>query len=106
MSTLQIVRFTTHDEYIAFAETEIRRVFHAVNATAPEGLQYLAVRSGREFLLMLNLAYPAANPLLGIETAAHFRRALPNWTSDNAAPKPFTVIGNYNTLSPAQETSK
>ncbi|MFE5785735.1 hypothetical protein ACQR36_23200 [Rhodococcus erythropolis] len=106
MSTLQIVRFSTHDESIASAETEIRRVFHAVTAAAPEDMQYLAVRSGSEFPLMLNLANPAGNPLLDIETAAHFRRALPNWTSDNAAPEPFTVIGNYNMLSPAQETSK
>ncbi|MQP33577.1 hypothetical protein GEO20_16620 [Rhodococcus erythropolis] len=106
MSTLQIVRFTTHDEHTASAETEIRRVFHAVTAPAPEDMQYLAVRSGHEFLLALNHADPAANPLLDIEPAAHFRRALPNWTSDNAAPKPFTVIGNYNMLAPAQETSK
>jgi hypothetical protein len=106
MSTLQIVRFTTHEESIASAETEIRRVFHAVNAAAPEDMQYLAVRSGCDFVLALNLADPAANPLLDIESAAHFRRALPNWTSDNAAPEPFTVIGNYNILAPAQETSK
>ena len=106
MSTLQIVRFTTHDEYTASAETQIRRVFHAVTAAAPEDMQYLAIRSGREFLLMLNLADPAANPLLDIETAAHFRRALPNWTSDNAAPKPFTVIGNYNMLELVQDDPK
>ncbi|NHE67705.1 hypothetical protein G9U53_25645 [Rhodococcus sp. D-46] len=106
MSTLQIIHFTTHDESIGSAETEIRRVFHAVTAVAPENMQYLAVRSGSEFFLMLNLADPAANPLLGIDSAAHFRRALPNWTSDNAAPKPFTVVGNYNMLAPIQETSK
>ncbi len=106
MSTLQIVRFTTHDESIGSAETEIRRVFHTVTAVAPEGMQYLAVRSGSEFFLMLNLADPAANPLLGIDSAAHFRRALPNWTYDGAAPQPFTVIGNYNMLAPAQETSQ
>lgn len=106
MSTLQIVRFTTHDEYTTSAETEVCRVFHTVTAVAPESMQHLAVRSGREFFLMLNLADPAANPLLGIGSAAYFRRALPNWTSDGAAPQPFTVIGNYNMLAPAQEASQ
>lgn len=86
MSPLQIVRFAAHQGSAPLVEEEIRHIFQAVSASAPKRIQYLAARSGHEFLLALNLADPSVNPLLHIETATRFRSALPNCTSDDPTP--------------------
>lgn len=97
MSTVQIVRFSTDDASVSTAAAHIRHIFADLANSRPEGMRYLAVQSGNEFHLLLDLDDAASNPLFGVESALRFRDNLSTWTSGDRAPVEFTVLGSYNT---------
>jgi hypothetical protein len=67
--SLQIVQFTAMSDHVADVETGIEKLFGAVEAAAPEQVQYLAART-----------------------------ALPGWTMTAPTPRAMTVLGNYRML--------
>jgi hypothetical protein len=98
--SLQIVQFTATRGYAADAEASIETLFAAVEAAAPQQVQYLAARAvdSADFMLLLHLAANRTNPLLEIAEGTAFRTALPGWTPSRPAPREMTVLGNYRML--------
>lgn len=95
--SLQIVRFTTDPDDAAAVEEGVDRLFRAVRSAQPDGMRYLATRHGErpEFLLLLHLAEPTANPLLTLPEAAAFREHMAGWARSRPAPEELTVLGSY-----------
>lgn len=81
-------------------QTGIEKLFAAVQAAAPEQIQYLAARTAAnaDFILLLHLAANGPNPLPEITEGAAFRTALPGWTTTAPTPREMTVLGNYRML--------
>jgi hypothetical protein len=98
--SLQIVQFTATSEHVADAETGIEKLFGAVEAAAPERVQYLAARTAgnSDFILLLHLAANRHNPLPELTEGAALRTALPGWTLNPPQPRQLTVLGNYRML--------
>jgi hypothetical protein len=98
--SLQIVQFTATSEHAADAETGIEKLFGAVEAAAPEQVQYLAARTAgnADFILLLHLAANRPNPLPQITEGAAFRAALPGWAVNPPQPRQLKVLGNYRML--------
>lgn len=95
--SVQIVRFRTATEHLPEVEEAVRGLFAAIEAAAPAGLDYTAVRvgDGAEFLLMLELAEGAVNPLPGIPEALAFRARVADWAGAPVPPQPVTVLARY-----------
>lgn len=98
--SLQIVQFTATRDHAADAEANIETLFAAVEAAAPQQVQYLAVRAfdSPAFTLLLHLAGNKTNPLLELPEGTAFRNALPGWTPNRPAPRELAVLGNYRML--------
>jgi hypothetical protein len=98
--SLQIVQFTATSEHATDVETGIAKLFEAVEAAAPQQVQYLAARTAgnADFILLLHLAANRPNPLPEITEGAAFRTALPGWTKTAPIPQEMTVLGNYRML--------
>jgi hypothetical protein len=77
--SLQIMQLTATSDQVADVETEIEKLFGAVEAAAPEQVQYLATRTAgnAEFILLLHLTASRPDPLPDITEGAAFRTALP-----------------------------
>lgn len=93
--SVQILRFTTAPERIPEVEEAVTKLFAAVDAAGPDGIDYTAMRVGQdgEFVLILRLA--DANPLLDIPQAQEFRARLAEWARGPVAPRPAVVLGRY-----------
>jgi hypothetical protein len=98
--SLQIVRFTATSDHAVDIEAGIEKMFAALEAAAPQRVQYLAARTVEtaDFTLLLHLAGNRTNPLLEITEATAFRTALPGWTVNRSAPQQMTVLGDYRML--------
>lgn len=96
--SLQIVRFSTASQQIPRVEEAIRTLFAAIEAAAPAGIDYTAMRvgDGPEFLLTLRLADADANPLLDIPEALAFRTRIAHWAGGPVPPQPVAVLGRYS----------
>ncbi|MEV4714154.1 hypothetical protein [Micromonospora sp. NPDC049374] len=96
--SLQIVRFNTEAPQVPRVEEALRKLFAAIEAAAPTGIDYTAVRvgDGPEFLLTLQLAGAGANPLLDIPEALAFRTEIARWANGPVPPQPATVLGRYS----------
>jgi hypothetical protein len=95
--SVQIVRFTTAPDRVPEVEEAVRDLFAAIEEAAPTGVEYTAARVGEdaEFLLVLRLDDPGANPLLGIREALGFRARIAGWAGAPVPPRPVTVLGRY-----------
>lgn len=99
--SLQIVQFTATRDHSADVEASIEKLFAAVEAAAPQQVQYLAARTvdSADFTLLLHLAGNRPNPLLELPEGTAFRNALSGWTPNRPAPRDMAVLGNYRMLS-------
>lgn len=95
--SLQIVRFTAPAEQGPEVEEAITQLFTALERVAPTGVSYSAVRvgDGAEFLLTLQLADAATNPLTDIAEARSLRAKIADWAGAPVPPQPATVLGRY-----------
>ncbi|APE34797.1 hypothetical protein BOX37_13525 [Nocardia mangyaensis] len=96
--SVQIVRFRTSPEQATAVAEQIRAVFSAVRATAPQGMHYTALRETDQpvFTPILELSDGAENPLPSIPSAAAFRDWLPSRTGDYPVPRSCTIVGRYS----------
>ena len=96
--SVQIVHFGTDPQRAGEVEEAIRSLFLAVEAAAPQGIEYTAARIGdsSQFLLMLALADDAANPLLEIPEAGAFRNTMADWAGGPVSPSTLHFLGRYS----------
>lgn len=95
--SVQIVQFGTEPSQVAEVEKAIRKLFVALEAAAPTGIEYTAARVGdsSQFLLTLSLPDDAANPLLGFPEAGEFRDKVGEWAGGPVPPSTLHFIGRY-----------
>lgn len=99
MTVLEILRFSAGDAQAADIAAAIKRMFTAVEAAAPQGIQYLAAQFDEdEFLLVLHLADGVDNPLTQIDEAVEFRNSMRHSGSPLPQPHRIRVLGNYRLL--------
>lgn len=95
--SIQIVQFGTDAQRVDEVEEAIRKLFAAVKAAAPAGIEYTAARIGdsSRFLLTLVLPDDGVNPLLEIPEAGVFRGKVGEWAGGPVPPATLHVIGRY-----------
>lgn len=95
--SVQIVQFGTDPQRVGEVEEAIRKLFAAVEAAAPAGIEYTAARIGDSSQFLLTLALPdgAANPLLEIPEAGAFRGKVSEWSGGPVPPSTLHLIGRY-----------
>lgn len=94
--SVQIVRFSTTVEQIPEVEAAIKKMFAAIDAAAPTGIEYTAARAGDGAEFLLTLQVTDANPLLEIEEALAFRAKVAKWVGAPVPPQPLAVLGHYS----------
>ncbi len=95
--SVQILQFGTDPQRVGEVEEAIRKLFAAIEAAAPAGIEYQAARIGDspQFLLTLALPDGAASPLLEIPEAAAFRARVGEWAGDPVPPSTLHFVGRY-----------
>lgn len=96
--SVQTLRFRTTHQQAPTVSEEITALFAAVQAAAPPGIRYTALREADEpvFTLILELADATENPLPSIPAAVAFRNWLPTQTDDDLTPRPCTMLSRYS----------
>lgn len=92
-----MVRFRTPADKTPQVRSQLEKVFGALEAAAPRGVTYRAYASTSEpeFLLVLDLAEGAPNPLLQLPDAGRLREMIAEWAGAPVPPAEFTVEGVY-----------
>jgi len=95
--TVQMIRFSTAEANVAEVESAIATMSAGIAAARPAGTRYAACKlaDGRTFLLLLELADGATNPLPDIPEAREFQQRMTGWAGEPPAPSPVTVVGSY-----------
>ncbi|WP_125728562.1 hypothetical protein [Kibdelosporangium aridum] len=74
----------------------VHAAFDAVEAEQPQGIRYAYLRSGEQFVALLEVADGVENPLPGIEAARSLQATVAKLAVGPApSPEPFEILGAY-----------
>jgi hypothetical protein len=96
--TVLMVRFEASEQGVAAVTKAVQAAFAAVTREHPDGIRYQYYRcgGGSEFIALLELADPAANPLFGIEEARELQAAMAEQAIGGPpTPTPLELLGWY-----------
>jgi hypothetical protein len=79
---LQIIRASAKPEHAADLEAAAAKVFAALHELQPDGLRYASLRVTQDsYLILLEVADGAENPLPSIPASQEFQAGVPGWLS-------------------------
>jgi hypothetical protein len=95
---VMMIRAKIRPEMVGEVEMAAKKVFAEVENAKPEGLQYAAAKvpNGVEFVIFLNLAEGAQNPLSTLPAYRDFMHRLKDWIAGPPSQEPLTMVGSYN----------
>jgi hypothetical protein len=95
--SLQLVRFGADPHIAPQLRSQLTSVCAALDAASASGVSYTAYvsESGTDFILALELADPAANPLVTLPEAMTLRDTIGRAVGGTVAPETFTIVGAY-----------
>ncbi|WP_084426273.1 hypothetical protein [Kibdelosporangium aridum] len=93
---LLMIRYTVPPDEVSSVTEAVRTAFEAVDAEQPQGIRYAYLRSGEQFMALLEVADGVENPLPGIEAARNLQATVAKLAVGPApSPEPFEVLGAY-----------
>jgi hypothetical protein len=96
---LQVVRAGVKPGHAADLEAAAAKVFAALAALQPDGLRYASLRvAGDGYLILLEVADGAVNPLPSIPAFQEFQASLPGGLSGPPVIETASVVGSYRVL--------
>jgi hypothetical protein len=92
-----MIRAKVKAESVVDIEAAAEKMFAAVHAAQPDGVQYASTRlaDGVSVVALLALDDPDDNPLLALSEFREFQERLPEWLAEPPTVEPLTVIGSY-----------
>jgi hypothetical protein len=95
--TVHMVEAKIKTESVTEVEAAAERMFAAINAAQPEGIQYASclLPDGETFLAFLHLDDGVENPLPGFPEFREFLAGVEGSRAEPANVQPLTAVGSY-----------
>ena len=95
--SVRMVRAKIKAGKTAELEKAAREMFAAIDAAAPQGVRYASCKlpDGETFVILLELADDADNPLFGVPAFREFQATLQNWIAEPPVVEQLTPVGSY-----------
>jgi quinol monooxygenase YgiN len=95
--SVMMIRAKLKAESVSDVEAAAEKMFSAINAAQPGGVQYASMRLDDRVsaVVFLALEDPADNQLEAIPEFREFQEQLPEWLAEPPIVEPLTVIGSY-----------
>ena len=98
--SVMMARVKIREEHADEVEWAATRMFAALEEAAPQGVRYSSLRleGGATYVVLLEIAEGAENPLFKIPEFLEFQQKLKGWIAEPSAPEQFKVVGSYRSF--------
>ncbi|MCE7005803.1 hypothetical protein LWC34_23665 [Kibdelosporangium philippinense] len=93
-----MIRYTVPLTEVSSVRDAVHAAFKALNIEQPQGIRYAYLRSGEDFIALLDIADGVENPLPGIEAARELQSTVAKAATVAPTPEPFELLGAYRML--------